>query len=139
MQTHVRWRASVSLTGTVLKWLSVPLVLPLLLALYYGERLSPLLLPMIITAIIGIGLERLESDPKLGPAEAFLMVGSTWLLVAGVGALPYIIASNGTIAHPVNALFESMSGFTTTGATVLNEISFETHSRSVLMWRQLTQ
>jgi trk system potassium uptake protein TrkH len=39
----------------------------------------------------------------------------------------------------VNALFESMSGFTTTGATVLGDISFEQHSRSVLLWRQLTQ
>jgi trk system potassium uptake protein TrkH len=123
----------------VVKWLSIPLVFPLLLALYYGERLLPLLLPIVITVIVGLALERLDPDPELGPAETFLMVGSTWLLVAVMGALPYVIAGNGTVAHPVNALFESMSGFTTTGATVLDEISFERHSRSVLMWRQLTQ
>lgn len=77
MRIHVRWRASASLAGTVMRWLSVPLALPLLLALYYGERPLPLLLPMIITVIVGLALERLESDPDLGPAEAFLMVGST--------------------------------------------------------------
>ncbi|MFB6129366.1 MAG: potassium transporter TrkG, partial [Salinigranum sp.] len=46
---------------------------------------------------------------------------------------------NGTIAHPVDAIFESMSGFTTTGATVMADIGFETHSRALLMWRQQTQ
>ncbi len=60
-------------------------------------------------------------------------------MVPLVGALPYLIAGNGTVAAPINALFESMSGFTTTGATVVGEIPFERHSHAILIWRQLTQ
>jgi len=65
------------------------------------------------------------------------MVALPWLLVALVSAIPFIIAGRGTIAHPINAAFESMSGITTTGATVLEE--FDIHARSVMMWRQLIQ
>jgi trk system potassium uptake protein TrkH len=53
--------------------------------------------------------------------------------------VPYLIAGEGTVAMPVNALFESSSGFTTTGATVLGSISFDVHSHALLIWRQETQ
>jgi trk system potassium uptake protein TrkH len=79
------------------------------------------------------------------------MVGVTWFAVTVVGAVPYLVEALGipfvfapiypqsTLGNPVNALFESMSGFTTTGATVLGDISFESHTRATMMWRQLTQ
>ena len=51
--------------------------------------------------------------------------------------MPFILANEGTIALPVNALFESMSGITTTGATVI--VNFERHSRAILMWRAVLQ
>lgn len=73
----------------------------------------------------------------LGPREAFLAVALIWFLVAAIGAIPFVVAGVGTVAHPVNAMFESMSGLTTTGATVLEEFSI--HSRSVMMWRQVIQ
>jgi trk system potassium uptake protein len=136
---HVDWRASCSLSGTVLKWLSVPLLFPLLLGIYYGGDVLTFLLTIGVTLVAGVALERLDADPHLGPREAFLMVALAWLLVSVVGALPYVIAGNDTVAQPVNALFESMSGFTTTGATVMGDISFETHSHAILMWRQMTQ
>ncbi|KYH27696.1 potassium transporter [Halalkalicoccus paucihalophilus] len=139
MRSYVDWRASVSLVGTICKWLSVPLSFPLLIALYYGDPLAPFLGFIAVAVALGTGLGRLETNPDIGAREAFLLVTLGWVTVAIVGAVPYVIAGNGTIAHPINALFESMSGFTTTGATVLADISFETHSRSVLMWRQLTQ
>ena len=50
-----------------------------------------------------------------------------------------VLAGAGTLAQPINALFESMSGFTTTGATVMGSISLETHSRAIMLWRQETQ
>ncbi|MEF8885882.1 MAG: TrkH family potassium uptake protein, partial [Haloarculaceae archaeon] len=61
-----------------------------------------------------------------------------------VGTVPYLVAGTGTVGtHTVggfvDALFESMSGFTTTGATVLGDISVEKHGHAMLMWRQLTQ
>jgi len=50
-------------------------------------------------------------------------VALIWFLVAAIGAIPFVVAGVGTVAHPVNAMFESMSGLTTTGATVLEEFS----------------
>lgn len=135
----VNWRASGSLTGTVLKWLSVPLLVPLLLGIYYGVDVLTFLVTIAVAVLVGFLLERLDDDPHLGPREAFLMVALTWLLASVVGALPYLIAGNDTVAQPINALFESMSGFTTTGATVMGDISFDTHSHAILMWRQMTQ
>ena len=67
------------------------------------------------------------------------MVTLSWGSVAVIGSLPYIFAGVGSVHSPLNALFESMSGFTTTGATVLAEISLEKHGYAMLMWRQLSQ
>ncbi|WP_350355502.1 TrkH family potassium uptake protein [Halorarius litoreus] len=139
---RVDWRASVSLTGRVIKYLSVALVLPLLVAVVYGEDVATFGIAIIVTVALGLAVERLDSDPTLGPREAFLMVALTWLAVAVVGTIPYLVAGMGTestLAQPTNALFESMSGFTTTGATVMGSISFERHSHALLLWRQLTQ
>jgi trk system potassium uptake protein TrkH len=66
------------------------------------------------------------------------LVSLTWLSVAVVGATPFVLAGNGTFAAPVNALFESMSGITTTGATVV-VVDFGAHSRAVFLWRAVLQ
>jgi trk system potassium uptake protein TrkH len=54
-----------------------------------------------------------------------------------VGAIPFVLAGNGLLATPINAIFESMSGITTTGATIIDD--FGAHSRSILLWRQVIQ
>jgi trk system potassium uptake protein TrkH len=138
MRLRVSWRYALTLTGSVLKWLAIPLCFPLLLAVGYGEPVAPFLLAIAATLVVGSGFELLEDDgARLGPREALLTVALTWLLVALVGAIPFVVAGQGTIAHPINAAFESMSGITTTGATVLRE--FDIHARSIMMWRQLIQ
>ncbi|WP_255169413.1 TrkH family potassium uptake protein [Natrononativus amylolyticus] len=137
MRIRVDWRSSCSLTGTVLKWLAVPLSVPLALAIYDGDPVYPFVIAIIVTVIAGLALETLSDDRDIGQREAFLMVAVTWLGVAVVGAVPFVTAGVGTIAHPVDAMFESMSGLTTTGATVIDD--FEAHSRSILLWRQLIQ
>ena len=141
MNLRVEPKTSLALLGGIVKWLAVALVFPLAVAVYYGEwrSLTAFAATALLALGVGYGLERLDPDPDLGAREVFLMVGLTWLAAAAVGALPYLLAGQGTVAEPVNALFESMSGFTTTGATVMGDISFSTHSRSILIWRQLTQ
>ncbi len=151
MKLRVDYRASLSLVGTVLKYLAVPLTLPLAVSLVYGESVAPFVVTIAVTVALGFGLERLAPTRDIRPREGFLMVATTWLAVATVGAVPYLVEAHGvpfvvsplhpesTLANPVNALFEAMSGFTTTGATVLGDISFDTHTRGVMMWRQLTQ
>ena len=135
-------RATLSYVGSVLKYLSAAMIVPLLVAVIYAEDVWVFVASMAIGVAVGTGLERLEPDPDLGPREGLAVVSLAWLAAAVVGAIPYVLAGYGTasaLAHPVNALFESTSGFTTTGATATAEISFERHSRAVLLWRQLTQ
>jgi len=137
MRTRVNWRVSCRLVGTILKWLWVPLVFPLGLALYDGTALLPFALPMVGTVAVGVGLEQLTEDRELRTREAFLMVSLTWLSIALVGAVPFVLADSGVIAAPVDALFESMSGITTTGATVI--VDFDRHTRAILLWRAVLQ
>ena len=138
VRIRVDWRTSLDLTGRVLLYLSVPLAFPLLLAVWYGESLLPFVAAIAATLALGGVFRSLPGDPgDLGPREAFLAVAVIWLLVAAIGAIPFVVAATGTIAHPINALFEAMSGLTTTGATTLQDFSI--HDRSILMWRQLIQ
>ena len=141
---RVDWRASLALTGRVLLYLAVPLSIPLVTAFIYGEGWIPFLVTIAVTAVAGFALTQLDEEHDLGAREGFLMVAATWLAVALVGAIPYLLAEHGTAStltwpHVPNALFESMSGFTTTGATVMGQIGVEHHSHALLLWRQLTQ
>jgi len=153
MTWRVDWRASFSLVGTVLKYLAATMLVPLFVGVVYGEDVPTFVVSYAIVVAIGVGLERLDPDPELGPREALVLVSAAWLAASVVGAVPFLLAGYGGestvglsvgsadafVTSVINALFESTSGFTTTGATVLDEISFERHSRALLMWRQLIQ
>jgi trk system potassium uptake protein TrkH len=139
LSPYVDYRVSVAVVGTVLKYLGAAPLFPLVLALFYGEDPVPFLTTSALMVGAGSLLERLRGDGELGNREAFLLVSLAWLVVPVAGTVPYLVAGTGTVATPVNALFESMSGFTTTGATVLGEISVTRHGHAMLMWRQLTQ
>jgi trk system potassium uptake protein TrkH len=130
--------AALNLVGTLVKYLSLAFVLPAGFAVGYGEPLWPWVASAAITAAAGIGLERATAGKEqVGMREGFLIVSLTWLLAAGVGALPYVLSGEDQFASPLDAYFEAMSGFTTTGASVLTDIPALPHS--VLMWRQFSQ
>ena len=153
MSWGVNWKASVGLLGVGIKYLAVTMLVPLVVAIAYGEDVWVFLVSMVLVAALGLMVERVDPDPDLGPREALLFVSLAWLAAAAIGTVPYLLAGYGTASTVglqtgsigaltgsiSNALFESMSGFTTTGATVLGEISTDRHSHAVLMWRQLTQ
>jgi len=140
---RVDWRASVGLVGTIVKYLSATQSIPLAVALYYGRDVLTFVGSFVVTLAVGLALERADPDPDLGAREGFLVVALTWLVVALVGTTPYLLAgvtgTESTLASPVNAFFESMSGFSTTGATVMGTISLSEHSHALMLWRQLTQ
>jgi trk system potassium uptake protein TrkH len=137
MNVRVAWRVSFRLVGITLLYLAVPLAFPLALAVYYREPLSPFLVTIVVTVGLGAAMRAIGDDADLRVREAFLATSLIWFSVAVVSAIPFVVAGNGVTAAPVNALFESMSGITTTGATVM--LDFEVHARSVMMWRQLIQ
>lgn len=91
----------------------------------------------LITATFGLVLQMIGGEQDhLRPREGYAIVGIGWLLIAAFGSLPYIWL--GGLASPVDAFFESMSGFTTTGATVLPR-SLETYAPSLMIWRAFQQ
>lgn len=90
-----------------------------------------------ITATVGLMFQYFGvEEENLRSREAYAIVGIGWLLIAAFGALPYM--ATGALRSPVDAYFESMSGFTTTGATVLTN-SLETYPPSLMMWRAFEQ
>jgi len=79
-----------------------------------------------------LGRDAKASD--LGPREAFAVVSLSWILCSAIGALPFYL--HGSVSTYTDAFFKAMSGFTTTGASVLTNI--EANSRGILFWRSLT-
>ena len=76
-----------------------------------------------------------EADNSLGRRDAYLVVTLTWVAFSVFGALPYLIS--GYINNPTDAFFETMSGFTTTGCSIINDVERLPHG--LLMWRTMTQ
>ncbi len=114
------------------------MVIPLAFSLYYREPDTlAFIISMAITAGAGLLLWFLArpGGDRLTRREALLLVAVIWIAAAVFGALPYKLS--GTFPNYLNAYFEAMSGFTTTGATVLTSIESQPHG--ILVWRDLTQ
>lgn len=131
--------SALDLVGGVLKWVAVTFLLPAAVALAYGESPAPFLAGGAITGVAGWLLDQLTGDKQgaaVGPREGFLVVALIWLLVPAFGALPFVLGDVPQLTRPGDAYFESVSGFTATGATVLTDI--EALGRGMLFWRQLS-
>ena len=127
---------ALNLIGWLIKYLAPAFLFPAAVAVGYGEPVWPFLLAGAATAAFGLGLERVtDGRERIGAREGYLVVSLLWLLVAVFGALPYLVAVP-QLARPADALFESMSGFSTTGASVLTDIP--ALNNSMLLWRQFT-
>lgn len=113
------------------------MVIPALFGIYYKEHNAvQFLMSMGITAGVGFVLMSLRpSSREMGRREAILLTSLTWIILSIFGMLPFLFC--GTHMGITDAFFETMSGFTTTGATVLN--SYEGISHSILIWRCLLQ
>ena len=128
-----------NLTGVVLLFSSLFMLIPFFVSLVYkGTDISSLGISLVITFISGLILFFLTQSQKkveLKIRDGFAVVTFSWLAMSFFGALPYIIS--GVTPSFSDAYFESMAGFTTTGASVLNNL--EAMPKGILMWRSLTQ
>ncbi|MFC2152432.1 TrkH family potassium uptake protein [Bacteroidota bacterium] len=109
-----------------------------LISLYYGQYdLYALLITTAICTVTGITLKLLtnNADKNIGKREGYIIVSLVWVIFSIFGSLPFIIS--GAIPSYTDAFFETMSGFTTTGASILNDIEAMPHG--LLFWRSLTQ
>jgi trk system potassium uptake protein TrkH len=127
---------ALNLVGSLLKPLGLVFLFPTALALGYGEPLWPFIVSGLVASAFGAGLELVTSGKeRVGAREGYLVIALIWILVAAFCSLPYLLAVP-QLSNPVDAFFESMSGFSTTGATVLTDV--EGLNSSTAMWRQFT-
>ena len=108
------------LVGRVLLIEAAALAVPLGVALLYREDPMPFLTAIAVVALCGFGLSTLPSQPRFFVREGFVAVGLIWIFTGLVGALPFLLS--GWFATPMDAVFESCSGFTTTGSTILTDL-----------------
>ncbi|MFH0904655.1 MAG: TrkH family potassium uptake protein [Methanobacteriota archaeon] len=133
----MNYRVILNVLGTVIKFLGISMLAPLLVALYYHEPGSIRIFAVssALVFVTGLLLENVfrSEFEELSNRESIVIVAMGWLLAAVFGGVPFLFAG----LSPVDALFESMSGFTTTGSSILPDI--EIYSRSIIFWRGMTQ
>ena len=120
------------LIGTILRWFGLALLVPAGVAVLDANRAE--VVAFLVSAAVGTGAGQLlrwvgESPSELRRPDALAVVAFTYVFLAVAGSLPYILAG----VSPIDALFESMSGLTTTGGTALTD--FALYGRGVHFWR----
>lgn len=128
--------AILNIIGHVMKYEIILLLIPFFVALFYGQGdanafLYTVLL-MIPIALILIKIKGKKNE--IYAKEGFLTVGLAWIVISFFGALPFVFS--GAIPSLVDAFFETSSGFTTTGASILTEIQYL--PKGILFWRSFT-
>lgn len=119
--------------------LAIMLLPPLIIALSLGEADTPFAFGVVIVGLLVISIPNIIVKPKnrtLNARSGFIMVALAWIGISIIGSLPFFIS--GRIPNFVDALFETVSGFTTTGASILSGTQIETMEKSLLFWRTFT-
>ena len=127
-----------SILGLLLTINSLFMLLTLPFSLYYGEDWRPTVFAAAITIVAGLPAWLLltkGTGRELKRRDGFLVVTLGWVIMSFFGALPFLIS--GSIPGLTDAFFETMSGYTTTGASILTDI--ESMPKGILLWRSLTQ
>ncbi len=129
-------KSILNILGTLLILVSISMIIPIIIGLYYREEDAfVFIICMGITFISGFLLRKFKySQYGLQYKDGFVVVTIGWLLVSIYGAFPFLLS--GIFNDPIDAFFESVSGFTTTGATVI--MSLESLSHTMIFWRSLT-
>ncbi|MBN2496764.1 MAG: TrkH family potassium uptake protein [Deltaproteobacteria bacterium] len=139
----MNWRSVVYTLAHLALILALCLLAPLAVTFIYFDsnpyilwEITAFILPIALCAGFGFWLRRrYRGQPDLGRREGFAVVTFSWLLLVVVGMLPFLVS--GTTTSVTDAFFETMSGFTTTGATIFPQV--EVIPRGVQFWRCMTQ
>jgi trk system potassium uptake protein TrkH len=131
----VNYRVITNVLGRILLIESGLLAAPMMVSLLYQENTMPFVWTILIVLAVG-GLFMLIGQGGVGlhPREGFVSVTLSWILISLFGALPFLFS--GAIPDPIDALFEIVSGFTTTGASILSEV--ESLPKGILFWRSFS-
>ncbi len=135
---NLNFRAVIFILGTLLLFNGLFMFLCVPLALSYGEYWLPYLFSGAFTMLGGAifrAVGHSQRTNELNKKDGFLIVASGWLVMSLFGTLPYLVS--GAIPSFTDAFFETISGYTTTGASILTDI--ESLPKALLFWRSLTQ
>ncbi|MBR6735653.1 MAG: TrkH family potassium uptake protein [Oscillospiraceae bacterium] len=128
-------RMTFYITGKILRVGTATMLLPMIVALIYGESPMPFIVSMAVgAALSGIMAAKNPENSDIGATDGFIVVALAWVLMSAVGALPFTVS--GAVTNYIDAFFETVSGFTTTGSTILSEI--ESLPKGILFWRSFT-
>ena len=132
----MNFRIIAYIVGWVCNFQAAFMLLPFFTALIYHEReFSSFLIAMAVCLVIGIPLTLKKPKNKVFyTKDGCVAVALSWVALCVFGALPFVVS--GYIPHPVDALFETVSGFTTTGSSILTDVEVLPHC--VLIWRSFT-
>lgn len=134
----INYKVIANVLGSLLGINGLLMLLSLPFSLYYGESLWPIAISAVVTGGVGCGLffaTRDYKEAEIKKRDGYLIVSLGWLIMVLFGTLPYLLS--GSIQSVTDSFFESMSGFSTTGASILNDI--EALPKGVLFWRSMTQ
>lgn len=121
--------------GLILACEAALLILPTVAGLCYGESVTHFLITMALSGALGVLLTRVKPySDVIYAKDGFVVVSLGWVLMSMIGALPFVLS--GDIPNYIDALFETVSGFTTTGASILEDV--EGLSRGCMFWRSFT-
>lgn len=123
--------------GQILRVVGLCMLLPVIVGAVYGEHhvIATFGIPFFITMFISVVFTiKKPKNTAVFSMEGFISVAAAWIAMSAIGALPFVIS--GEIPNYVDALFETVSGFTTTGSTILNDV--ESMSKSCMFWRAFT-
>lgn len=132
----MRIKVILHIVGSLLLMLGFSLLLPVIVGLYYGESdaIDFLLLAAMVIPTGCFFYFLFRSPLDLRYREGFAIVTISWVIISAIGMIPFL--TTGTLTNYADAFFESVSGFTTTGATVI--MSLENVSQTILFWRSLS-
>ncbi len=131
----MNYRMICRVLGLIMLCLAALMLLPLIAGLCYGENVLNFVITIGIAALLGFVLTRFKPrTTSIFARDGFVIVGLGWIMMSMLGALPFVFS--GSIPSYIDAVFETVSGFTTTGATIVT--TMETMPRGDLFWRQFT-
>ncbi len=133
----MNYKMIIYIMGQILKVVGLFMLLPIIVGLIYGEDHVITSFGIPFAALMIVSLIITAKKPKnnaIFSMEGFVSVAASWIAMSLIGAVPFVIS--GEIPHYPDALFETVSGFTTTGATILSDV--EAMSKSCLFWRAFT-
>ena len=120
--------------GKVLISLAILFIFPILIALIYHESVLPFFIASFISLVLGLLLNELKvEDAKLYTRDGLLIVALSWIMMSVIGTIPFCLSGS---CGFIDALFETVSGFTTTGASIFKDV--ENLSKSILFYRSFT-